>query len=132
MGNRNGQRELETATWQSGTANRELWRRVHPSGKPHAEQKLLLLAQTLAGVVQEGCDLGSKAEVGAEVAAAGGCWLTALLVPKRQVLPRRENEHPAKSAVVSTTCQALGRTFTWMSAVAEPEQSDNSILFVPT
>ena len=88
MGSRNGQRELETAMWQSGTTNT-----TGSSGEESAHQgsptlsRNLLLAWTLAGIAQEGHDLGSKAEVGAEVAAAGGCRLTALLVPKRQVLP---------------------------------------------
>ena len=87
MGSRSGQRELETAMWQSGTTNP-----TGSSGEESAHQgsltlRSLLLARTLAGIAQEGRDLGSKAEVGAEVAVAGGCRLTALLVPKRQVLP---------------------------------------------
>ena len=77
-----------TATWQSGTANptgSSVEESTH-QGSPTLSRSLLL-ARTLPGIAQEGCDLGSKAEVGAEVAAAGSCRLTALLVPTRQVLP---------------------------------------------
>ena len=58
-----------------------------PSEEPHSGQKLPLLVWTLAGIAREGCGLGSKAEVDPDVAAAGGCQLTALLVPEGQVLP---------------------------------------------